>query len=104
MSLSTVDIDAPQTDVAEPDTAPETVGAPETGPTSIEQVTSDAPKRRLPVPARKRVAHRIIASVITQAEDSGGFDHALEAYTTEDAQAIREIIDALAEDHNRRSL
>lgn len=95
MSLDTVDIDAPQT---------ETVGAPVTGPTSIEQVTSDAPKRRLPVPARKRVANRLVSAVIVQALDTGGFDHGLEKYTDEDAQEIRYLIEALAEDHNRRSL
>lgn len=68
-------------------------------------VTEDT-KRRLPKPARKRVAHRIVADILSrilnQGDDSDYLD--LSEYTADDADTIFQIISDIAKDHERRSL
>lgn len=75
--------------------------------TPVTEVTEDT-KRRLPKPARKRVAHRLVAGILSRIldpnEDSDGFDLDLGEYTADDADAIFDLISEIAKDHERRSL
>lgn len=98
MSVDAVEAPATTTPLVTPAAGPAT-----TDPATIADVTTDT-RRPLPKPARKRVAHRLVAAVITQALESGGFDHGLESYIEADVDEIVASIEEIAKDHERRSL